>query len=343
MQDAFGAGQLGPTQVVVVFPNDIWDPQHGLSDSAAGALENMSATIAAMPNVQQVTSSTRPQGTALDARNISALSPAERAAVAGFVGLDNRTALVAVVLVEEPFTQDSMQTVREIRAAVHAMPSTDARLAGAEVYVGGQTAGTLDFAADMDQQFLWMRILVVLAIYIILLFVLGSYLLPLSAVLSVALSITWAYAATLLFFNEVIHLDVLFLVPLILFVLLMGIGMDYNIFILTRIREESQKGKDPKTAAVDAVERTGGIITALALVLAAALGSLMLASNSMLRGFGFAIAFAVILDAMVVRTYLVPAIMALLGPRAWWGPKWLRRVEPMVPAEAMPEPAQEAP
>jgi len=102
--------------------------------------------------------------------------------------------------------------------------------------------------------------------------------------------------------------------------------MDYNIFILTRIREEAQKGKPTREAVVDAVDRTGGIITALALILGGAIGSLMLSSNRLLEGFGFAIALAVVLDAMVVRTYLVPATMSLLGRWAWWGPRRLRRV-----------------
>src|SRR5207245_9801007 len=95
---------------------------------------------------------------------------------------------------------------------------------------------------------------------------------------------------------------------------------------LTRIREEAQKGKETRQAVVDAVDRTGGIITALALILAGALGSLLLPSNRLLEGFGFAIALAVVLDAMVVRTYLVSAIVSVLGERAWWGPNRLGRV-----------------
>src|SRR6058998_1980006 len=170
-----------------------------------------------------------------------------------------------------------------------------------------------------------MRILTVGAIFLVLLVVLGSYPLAITGILSIGLSIVWAYAATLLFFDNVLQSGVLF-IPLILFLLLYGIGMDYNIFILTRIREEAQKGKETKQAVVDAVDRTGGIITALALILAGALGSLLLSSNRLLEGFGFAIALAVVLDAMVVRTYLVPAIMSVLGHRAWWGPNRLRRV-----------------
>src|SRR5438094_8401052 len=102
--------------------------------------------------------------------------------------------------------------------------------------------------------------------------------------------------------------------------------MDYNIYIITRIREEAQKGKETRQAVVDAVDRTGGIITALALILAGALGSLLLSSNRLLEGFGFAIALAVVLDAMVVRTYLVPAIMSSIGARARGGHKTMRRV-----------------
>ena len=171
-----------------------------------------------------------------------------------------------------------------------------------------------------------MRVLTVAAIFLVLLVVLGSYPLAITGILSIGLSITWAYAATLLFFNNVLQSGVLFIIPLVLFLLLYGIGMDYNIFILTRIREEAQKGKETRQAVVDAVDRTGGIITALALILAGALGSLVLSSNRLLEGFGFAIALAVVLDAMVVRTYLVPAIMSVLGQRAWWGPNRLRRV-----------------
>jgi putative drug exporter of the RND superfamily len=326
MKDAFGGGQLGPTQVLLVFPSPV--ANNTSFDSAAySALDEFAGRLANLSNVRTVEGPSRPKGVDRDPLNPMALSASERADIAPYVGKDNRTVLIVVVFADEPFTRTSMQTVREVRALSKDMMAQAPAFASTQIYVGGQSASTLDFADTMDGQFFEMRVLVVVAVYMILLMVLGSYLLPLSAVLSVTLSITWAFAATLLFFRNVLGHEVLFLVPLILFILLMGIGMDYNIFILTRIREESEKGKGPKEAAVDAVEATGGIISALALILAAALGSLMLSDNTLLQGFGFAIAFAVLLDAMVVRTYLVPAIMSLLGERAWWGPKRFRRVE----------------
>jgi RND superfamily putative drug exporter len=257
---------------------------------------------------------------------MAGLTPEERLATLGSIGKDNRTALLTVLFADEPFTQNSLDTVTHIRNLIVSLQSSDPSLARDTILVGGASASTLDFATETVNQFTTIRILTVAAIFVVLLVVLGSYPLAITGILSIGLSIIWAYAATLLFFNNVLQSGVLFIIPLVLFLLLYGIGMDYNIFILTRIREEAQKGKETRQAVVDAVDRTGGIITALALILAGALGSLLLSSNRLLEGFGFAIALAVVLDAMVVRTYLVPAIMTLLGPRAWWGPNRLRRV-----------------
>jgi RND superfamily putative drug exporter len=111
--------------------------------------------------------------------------------------------------------------------------------------------------------------------------------------------------------------------------MLMGLGMDYNIFILTRIREEVASGKDDETAIVDAVDWTGGIITALAIIMGGAIGALMLSSTMMLAEFGFVLCFAILLDAMVVRTYIVPATMKLLGKWNWYAPGALGRLRPI--------------
>jgi putative drug exporter of the RND superfamily len=323
LEQSFGAGQIGPTQVLVQFPLPILIGGN-LTKTSATSLENLSLRILNLTNVKAVTGPTRPNGIPIDATKMNRTTLNE---VQGDIGKDNRTALITVVFVQEPFTPDSLNGVSQIRNDVTTLQATDSLLGSSTILVGGASASTLDFANETVSQFNTMRIITVGAIFIVLLVVLGSYPLAITGILSIGLSITWAYAATLLFFNHVLQSGVLFIIPLILFLLLYGIGMDYNIFILTRIREEAQKGKDTRQAVVDAVDRTGGIITALALILAGALGSLLLSSNRLLQGFGFAIPLAVILDAMVVRTYLVPAIMSVLGPRAWWGPNRLRRVK----------------
>jgi RND superfamily putative drug exporter len=325
LEKSFGAGQIGPTQVLAQFPATILT-NGNLTKGAQVSLERLSQSFAGLSNVKQVTGPTRPNGNLVNATNLRNLLPQERLAILGDIGKDNRTALVTILFGDEPFTSRSLETVSQIRSAVTSLQGSDASLAQDTILVGGASASTLDFASETVGQFNTMRILTVAAIFLVLLVVLGSYPLAITGILSIGLSITWAYAATLLFFNNVLQSGVLFIIPLVLFLLLYGIGMDYNIFILTRIREEAQKGKETRQAVVDAVDRTGGIITALALILAGALGSLLLSSNRLLEGFGFAIALAVVLDAMVVRTYLVPAIMSVLGQRAWWGPNRLRRV-----------------
>ena len=325
LEQSFGAGQIGPTQVLVQFPALIL-VNGNLTAAAQASLEKLSQNINGLSNVKQVTGPTRPNGTPVNVTDLAGLSPEERQAILGSIGNDNRTALLTVLFAEEPFTQNSLNTVTQLRSLITSLQGSDPSLDQDTILVGGASASTLDFANETVNQFNTIRVLTVAAIFVVLLVVLGSYPLAITGILSIGLSIIWAYAATLLFFNNVLQSGVLFIIPLVLFLLLYGIGMDYNIFILTRIREEAQKGKETRQAVVDAVDRTGGIITALALILAGALGSLLLSSNRLLEGFGFAIALAVVLDAMVVRTYLVPAIMSLLGPRAWWGPNRLRRV-----------------
>ena len=326
LEQNFGAGQIGPTQVVVQFPTTILF-NGNLTSSSASSLETLSQGIRGLSNVNTVTGPTRPYGVPVNATNLASLTPENRTAILGSIGKDNRTVVLTVLFREEPFTQNSLNTVGQIRSLVTELKRIDPSLAQDIILVGGASASTLDFSNETIGQFNTMRIITIAAIFIVLLVVLGSYPLTIVGILSIGLSITWAYAATLLFFNDVLGSGVLFIIPLILFLLLYGIGMDYNIFILTRIREEAQKGKETNQAVVDAVDRTGGIITALALILAGALGSLLLSSNRLLQGFGFAIGLAVILDAMVVRTYIVPAGMSLLGRRAWWGPRWFRRVK----------------
>src|SRR6266516_1775805 len=325
LEQSFGAGQIGPTQVLVQFPVSIL-VNGNLTASAQTSLEKLSQNITRLSNVKEVTGPTRPNGTPVNATNMASLTPEERQTILGSIGKDYRTAMLTILFAEEPFTQNSLNTVTRIRTLITSLQSSDPSLAQDTILVGGASASTLDFANETVNQFNTIRVLTVVAIFVVLLVVLGSYPLAIIGILSIGLSIIWAYAATLLFFNNVLRSGVLFIIPLVLFLLLYGIGMDYNIFILTRIREEAQKGKETRHAVVDAVDRTGGIITALALILAGALGSLLLSSNRLLEGFGFAIALAVVLDAMVVRTYLVPAIMSVLGQRAWWGPSRLRRV-----------------
>jgi RND superfamily putative drug exporter len=329
LSEDFGAGRIMPTQIVITGETYVYE--NGEFDIAyLDAIENLTASIAADTSmVQQVTGVTRPYGTLVDYHNISYMPEEQQALLVNSmlqsVGSSNKTVLLTVVLKPEPQSNEAVNYISTLREQVADVKTVEPELAGSTILVGGSTASLYDLSTSISQQFYMIEIIVVIGIFIVLMLVLGSLLLPLFAVLSIAMSIVWSFALTYLVFGTWLGVPMLFIIPLVLFVMLMGIGMDYNVFILTRIREEVHKGKALNLAIVDAVDWTGGIITALALIMAGAFGSMMLSSNDMLVMFGFALTVAILIDAMIVRTYIVPAAMSLMGKWAWWAPGRLQR------------------
>jgi uncharacterized membrane protein YdfJ with MMPL/SSD domain len=328
MTDAFGAGRIMPTQVVVRTADAIFE-NGNFSIEALDAIANLEAEIFRLDNVRQVIGPTNPNGAPIDYSDMSSLSAEARASqellMLKNIGIDNRTALITVVLEDSPMSPRSLDTVAEMRTLIAEIVPQDPLLSSSEVLVGGSTAVIFDLKIDLDEQFRTMELLVVIGIFIVLLIVLGAVLLSLFAILSIMLSISWAFAVTVVLFGYGLGEPILWIIPLILFIMLMGIGMDYNIFILTRIREEIHKGKSDKDAILESLDWTGGIITALAIIMGSAFSAMMLSSTMMLKEIGFALAFAIMLDAMVVRTYFVPAMMTVLGRWAWWAPGGLQR------------------
>ncbi len=327
--EGFGKGKILPTYVVIQFDSPFYD--NGTFDgSVLNSIENLSQSLEGLDNTVTVIGPTRPQGQTVDYGNLSQMSPMQASAMMVMmlqsVGEDNRTALLTIELEEEPFSKTSVQSVSEIHDAISDSKRSDPNVEGAETLVGGATASIRDTSIIFNEDFQFMAVVVVIGIFVLLLFVLGSVLLPLRLILTILLSITWTLAVTMVLFQVLIGIPVLWMMPLILFVIAMGLGMDYDIFLTTRIREEVAKGKTDKEAIVEAVDKTGGIITAAGAVMAGAFGSMMLSSLGMLQEFGFALFFVIIIDAMIVRIYLVPAIMVLLEKWNWWAPGRIQRV-----------------
>ena len=328
MSNDFGAGSLQPTEVVISGTTVVYDGT-SFNMTYLDAVDNITASIAAESMVQKVTGITRPYGEKIDYRNLSAMPEEERQQITTSMlqslGKDGKSVLITVILKDQPQSASSVDFIPTLRGDLTSVKLQQTALSTSVVLVGGSTASLYDMSQSSSKEFLNIEIIVIVGIFIVLMIVLGSILLPAFAIISIAMSITWAFALTNLVFGSMLDKPILFLIPLILFVMLMGIGMDYNVFILTRIREEVHKGKENKEAIVDAVDWTGGIITTLALIMAGAFGAMMFSSNSMLQEFGFALTVAVLMDAMIVRTYIVPAALTIMGKKAWWAPGWLQR------------------
>ena len=334
LSDSFGAGLTSPTEIVVTYPQQIVDSNGTMSVQMLNSMENFSVAIMGInSNVREVDGPSRPNGVLVNTTSLAALPEIDRAVIEmqikSYIGKDNSTVMLKVIYVEEPLTPLSMDTTRAIRSEIPLFKASDPTFAAATILVGGESAAMVDVDKATGAEFTQMELLVIIGVFVVLLIVLGSVILPLFAILSISLSISWTLAVTILLFDNLLSKPVLWMLPLVLFVMLMGLGMDYNIFILTRIREETVKCKNHEKAIIEAVDKTGGIITACALIMAGAFGSMMISSTTLLQEFGFALAFAVLLDAMLVRTYITPAMMKILGPKlTWWGPKFLQRLDP---------------
>ena len=212
----------------------------------------------------------------------------------------------------------SMQSISFMQGAVDEFVANNAGITA--TWVTGTAVVMYDISEIISGEFTQIEILVVILIIILLFFVMRSYTIPFRSVATILMSICWTLAATHLLFGD----EVTWLIPLILLVICLGLGMDYDILLTTRIKENVRaNGMSNDEAIHHAVVHSGSVITICGLIMGGAFGTLMLSSMGMLQQFGFALCFAILCDALIVRTYIVPAVMHLLGDWNWKGPKFL--------------------
>ncbi|HEY2128259.1 MAG TPA: MMPL family transporter [Streptosporangiaceae bacterium] len=233
-------------------------------------------------------------------------------------------------LTTAPDSQAAYNTIDRVRAAVHAVP-------GANALVGGNTAINLDVkrASAHDRAVIIPVILVV--VFLILALLLRALIAPIMLIATVVLSFAAALGVSALMFNHVFNFggaDTSF--PLFVFVFLVALGIDYNIFLMTRVREEAGK-YGPRHGALAGLAATGGVITSAGCVLAGTFAALATLPVTFLAELGFAVAFGVLLDTIVVRSILVTALNLDLGRWNWWPSKLAR--QPVTEQDITAEPA----
>ncbi|WP_405766814.1 MMPL family transporter [Actinacidiphila glaucinigra] len=280
----------------------------------ADQLGDYSGRLSALPGVVVVDG---PAGRYAQGRRTAAPGPAEAARAT------DGAAYLTVLPKAESVDEASQDLVGRIRAV-------DAPFKASATGTAAQLVDTKDVIAD---RLPWAAALIV-AVTLLLVFLLtGSVVIPLQAVLLNALSLTAMFGAVVWVFQDG-HLSGLLdftatgsietTLPVLMFCVAFGLSMDYGVFLLSRIKEEHDRTGDHRAAVVFGVRRTGGLITAAAVILAVvmvAIGTSRIANTKML---GLGIALAVLMDAMVVRTLLVPAVMRLTGRATWWAPRPLK-------------------
>lgn len=313
----FGNGFAFPTDLLVTFhqpliANGTPDAAEWQSVAAITALVNGTAGVAS------VVSPVGPAGASLTEWLAYAnASPGARAQLNGtltsFVGADGATVWLTVYSTAGGLSTTAVTLLGTLQSELAGYQASHADVAA--VAFGGGAATTHDIEVATAQATERLALLVSVGLVVVLLVVLRSYLIPLLAVATIGLSIGWAWGITNLVLADGFGIPLFYFVPTVLFILILGLGIDYNIFLLTRVREERLRGQPAVDAIVEGLGRTGGIITAAAVILASAFAILTTGNFLLLVAIGFSVATAILLDAAVVRTYLVPAALVLLRRR----------------------------
>ncbi|MFJ8693587.1 MMPL family transporter [Streptomyces roseolilacinus] len=241
------------------------------------------------------------------------------------------TAMITVVPKDRPSSTATEDLVHDIRDTT-----------GDDVLVTGQTAMNIDFSQKMNDALLPYLALVVGLAFLLLMVVFRSVLVPLKAALGFLLSVVAALGAVVAVFQwgwlgSVFGVEqtgpIMSMMPIFMVGVVFGLAMDYEVFLVTRMREAYVHGERPGEAIVTGFRHGARVVTAAAVIMIAVFAGFIGASEQMVKMIGFGLATAVLFDAFVVRMALVPAVLALLGHRAWWLPRWLDRVLPNVDVE----------
>ncbi|WP_250281059.1 MMPL family transporter [Frankia sp. CiP1_Cm_nod2] len=299
----FGAGFNGPLLLVV---------DGTASADPHTAVDEVSRTIAGLPGVAAVTAPTfSPAGDTATLSVTPASGPSEAA------------------------TEDLVHTIRGQAAAIRAAT-------GASTAITGETAINIDVSEKLSDALLPYLAVVVGLAFVLLVLVFRSVLVPLKATAGFLLSVVATFGAVVAVFQWGWLMDVLgvattgpivSILPIFLIGVLFGLAMDYEVFLVTRMREEFVHGLGPDDAVVTGFRHGARVVTAAAIIMISVFAGFILSDQAIIQSIGFALAFGVLVDAFVVRMTLVPAVMSLAGRHAWWLPAWLDRLLPDIDVE----------
>jgi len=248
------------------------------------------------------------------------------------------TAVFKAVPSTAPTAEKTKDLVKAIRAERPGIESE----AGATFQVTGTTAVNIDIADAVQAALLPYLAVVIGLAFLLLLVVFRSVLVPIKAALGFLLSVLAALGSVVLVFQEGYGADLLgveqtgpimSLMPIFLVGIVFGLAMDYEVFLVSRMREAYVHGESAHQAVTSGFRHSARVVVAAALIMIAVFAGFIGESDSMIKMIGFGLATAVLLDAFVVRMAIVPAVLALLGDKAWWLPKWLDRILPRVDVE----------
>ena len=295
LSDGFGPGFNGPLMIAVDLKNE----------------NNVDSTIMKLADSLASTD------------GVSSVTPAQ-------LNSNGDTAVITVIPETAPQDKATSDLVKQLRekSIPDALDGTST-----QAYVGGQTA-TYDDLASKVQSSLLLLVLVVVGLSLLLLtYFFRSVTLPLTSALMNLLSIGAAYGVVTLAFqteigSQILGVDqqpIVSFVPMLMFAILFGLSMDYNVFLVSAVREAKERGDNARQAVISGIGRTASLISTAGAIMALVFLGFMMTDETEVKMIGLGLAVAVIVDVTLVRLVLAPGLLSLLGERAWWIPKWLNK------------------
>src|SRR4051794_29131578 len=339
MSEGFGPGSNGPMLVAVNLSKPAKNDQAKLNDQKNQESDQQSKPSAQQQQQQQFLESTASDPRLQTLKTDMAKASGVKSVSEPLVNSSGSAAVYTLVSDNAPSSRKTEDTVNDLRDSVIPKATKGQNMTA---NVGGTTAGYIDLAKQITRK-LPLVIAVVLALsFLLLMCAFRSLLVPLKAVVMNLLSIAAAFGVVTYAFGHhwssvLVGLDgtvpIVSFVPLMMFAILFGLSMDYEVFLMTHVRERWASTGDPHRAVIEGLAGTARVITSAALIMVSVFCAFIFNGDPNIKQFGLGLAVAVAVDATVVRCLLVPAVMSFLGGAAWWLPHWLERGLPHISIE----------
>ena len=303
LKKGFAPGDLSPTSVF------IHTPDHDVIDHSA-FIEGLANAIEDNPGVNYVKGMTRPYGSYIGQQ-------VDEASLKMFNSPDGTTSRLDVSLMGDPYSEKALTVIEDIRSIIQSTINSQS-ITGVEVLVGGDTAVQLDTKTVIDEDTRLLAPLILFAILCVLILIQRSFVAPLYLLFSVIISYAATFGISIFIFQDILnHTGVAYSNGIWIFVFLVALGADYNIFVIARIKEETERLGFNEGIAV-AVGKTGGVVTSAGIILASTFAVLTTLPRRDVFQLGMAVMLGVLIDTFVVRTLLVPSMAAILKNYNWW-------------------------
>ncbi|WP_328292725.1 MMPL family transporter [Kineococcus sp. NBC_00420] len=335
-----GALAVPATQLQLALPTNAMSAEGSTQREAYELIEaNFGAGVnGPLLVVADVTTTSDPQGAAVEVRQALAATKGVATVGAPQVSADGSTALIQVVPTTGPSDVATADLVRDVREQEGAI----AEATGAQIAVTGTTAVQIDVSDTLSAALVPYAMVVVGLSVILLIAVFRSIAVPLKAAAGFVLSVAAALGATVAVFqwgwlSDLIGVSavgpIVSFVPIMLLAILFGLAMDYEVFLVSRIREAVAHGTEAREAIGIGARHAARVVVAAGLIMVGVFVAFSLSPNPTLQPIAFSLAVGVLVDAFIVRMTLVPAVLGLLGRHAWWLPRWLDRILPALDIE----------